>query len=131
MVGAVSSLPLQHRVICQTHTHTTTTFLCIYSLATSLFPSLSLTLALLGTPAVIPVFLTDYSSCSSYRSSPSPHQPINLLPIKPSLLPGRGGQRCSLMLMFADHTGLNTAGRWRSRCLPVARPSVQTTDCLR
>lgn len=89
---------------------------------------LSLTLALLDTRAVIPVVLTDYSSCSSYRSPSLPHHPINLLPIKPWLNPGCSSQWCELMLIFTDHTGLNTAGRWRSQCLPVAHPFIQTTD---
>ena len=51
---------------------------------------LSLTLAMLGTPAVIPVILTDYSSHSSSRSPSSPHYPINLL--------GGAVRRCSLII---------------------------------
>lgn len=39
--------------------------------------------------------------------------------------------------MFADHTWLNTAGRWRSQSLPVdvhlfrPRPPIVAADCLR
>lgn len=34
------------------------------------------------------------------------------------------------MLIFADHTGLKTAGQQCNQCLPVAHPSPQTADGL-
>ena len=98
----------QSGVICHTHTHThphthtdtqTQSYRQRHSLNISSSPlplrlSLSLTLALLDTPAVIPVFLTDYSSCSSYRSPPSP-QPANKSPPDKTLTgPGAGGRWC-------------------------------------
>lgn len=92
------------------------------------FFTLCLTLALLGTPAVILVFLTDYSSCSPYRFPPWPRQPINLLTDKTLPGPSHGGHRCELML--ADHTRLNAAGPLCSQCLPVALPFIQTTETV-
>lgn len=80
-------------------------------------PSLSLspTLALLGTPAVISVFLTDYPSRSSYRSPALPQPANKSTPDKTLADPGHCGQRCEMTLMFPDHTELNTAGRSNCR----------------
>lgn len=85
--------------------------------------SLSLTLALLGTPAVIPVFLTDYSSCSSHRSPPSP-QPANKSPPDKTLTgPGAVAGDADIRRSYRDERS-----RALAQAVSACSPSIYS-DC--